>query len=428
VVELLDHLLDALEHAHAGDIIHRDIKPANILYDRFKRPMLADFGAALMRQRDTRLTTQGEAIGSTGYMSPEQARGHAVDARSDLYSVAVLAFEMLTGRRPFEEEDALATALAQIEKPVPRLPDELKHWQAFFYRALAVNPEHRYTSAASMRAAIHAVQRGGATGDDKPWNKRIIAAAVLALVLVGIAFAIGRSKRPVEPAPVAANATKSIPAIDKPSPEQSDAKADSVAAAGPVDSGKAKEPALGDRFSDPKGPQMVVAKVPTHLHEGLAVTAAAVDPALYQRYMKDTGHQKYLHCEAGPVGAQGCLDLALGNDMARWLSKQTGERYRVPSRGELDSSIAHVATSSGYAWTDTCNEVRVARSRNAAQRGWAKVRKAFGKPKPVQYDVRCDGHFTLKLDGKGEIAKAQGSSAPETVVVLVRDMTKLAGS
>jgi hypothetical protein len=421
VVELLDHLLDALEHAHASDIIHRDIKPANILYDRFKRPMLADFGAAFMRQRDTRLTTHGQAIGSTGYMSPEQARGHAVDARSDLYSVAVLAFELLTGRRPFEEEDALATALAQIEKPVPRLPDELRHWQSFFYRALAVNPEHRYSSASSMRAAIHAVQRGGATGGDKPWGRLVLGTAVLALVLVGIAFAIGRSKKQVEPALVA-SATKSVPAASKPS------SAASVAGAVPIEPAKPKEPAAGDRFSDPKGPDMVVAKAPTHLHEGLAVTAAAIDPSLYQRYMKETGHKKYLHCEAGPVGAQGCLDLPLGNDMARWLSKETGERYRVPSRGELDSSIGHVARSSGYAWTDTCNQVRVARSRNAAQRGWAKVRKAFGKPKPVEYDVRCDGHFTLKLDGKGGSAKAQQGSGPETVVVLVRDMDKLGGS
>jgi serine/threonine protein kinase len=123
VVALLDNLLDALAHAHAADIIHRDIKPANILFDRHGRPLLADFGAAFMRKRDARLTSHGHAIGSSGFMSPEQARGMAVDARSDLYSVAVLAFELLTGKMPFEGEDALSTALAQIEQPVPLCPN-----------------------------------------------------------------------------------------------------------------------------------------------------------------------------------------------------------------------------------------------------------------------------------------------------------------
>jgi hypothetical protein len=427
VVALLDHLLDALEHAHGADIIHRDIKPANILFDRFKRPMLADFGAAFMRQRETRLTTHGEAIGSSGYMSPEQARGHAVDARSDLYSVAVLAFELLTGQRPFEGEDALSTALAQIEKPVPRLPEALRHWQSFFYRALAVNPEHRYVSAASMRAAIHALPRGGGAYGDWRWKTWLLPLLATALVLAGIAFAIGRPKPPAAPVTVAQKHKSMVPGTQTPPVVQ--ATASSVAAATPpVEAEKPKEAAVGDRFSDPNGPEMVVAKAPTHAHGGLAITAAAVDAPLYQRFMKATGHRKYLRCEAGPVGAQGCLDLATGNDIARWLSKETGERYRVPSRGELDAGIAQVVRSKGYAWTGTCNEVRVARPRNAAQRGWSKVRKAFGKPKPVEYDLRCDGHFTLKLDGEGKQAIARVDAVPEAVVVLVREMKKSTGT
>ena len=125
VIALLENLLDALGHAHGLDIIHRDIKPANILFDQHGRPLLADFGAALMRRRTTRLTSHGGAIGSSGYMSPEQARGQEVDARSDLYSTAVLAFELLTARRPFEGPDDLSVAIAQTEQPVPKLPDTL---------------------------------------------------------------------------------------------------------------------------------------------------------------------------------------------------------------------------------------------------------------------------------------------------------------
>jgi len=96
----------------------------------------------------------------------------------------------------------------------------------------------------------------------------------------------------------------------------------------------------------------------------------------------------------------------------------------VPTRGELGESIAQVARSNAYAWTGTCNEVRVARQTNAAQRGWARVRRAFGKPKPVQYDLRCEGYYTLKLDGRGEVAKAHEAAAPETVIVLVSDLRK----
>lgn len=154
VAELLDAILTALAHAHASGIVHRDIKPENILFDRNERPLLADFGAALRRDR-TRLTDEGMAIGSTGYMSPEQARGAEVDARSDLYSIAVLGWELLTGELPFDGPDALAIAMAQFEQPVPTLPGHLAHWQGFFDRALAYEPAWRFGSAAAMQDALH---------------------------------------------------------------------------------------------------------------------------------------------------------------------------------------------------------------------------------------------------------------------------------
>ena len=113
VTALLDDLLDALAHAHVQGIVHRDIKPENILFDTERRPHLADFGAAL-RPSKSRLTGEGMVMGSTGYMSPEQARGQDVDARSDLYSLAVVAFELLTGKPPFGGADDLAIALRRV--------------------------------------------------------------------------------------------------------------------------------------------------------------------------------------------------------------------------------------------------------------------------------------------------------------------------
>ncbi|MEO6172364.1 MAG: protein kinase, partial [Arenimonas sp.] len=199
VIALLENLLDALTHAHALDIIHRDIKPANILFDQHGRPLLADFGAALMRRRTTRLTSHGGAIGSSGYMSPEQARGQEVDARSDLYSTAVLAFELLMGRRPFEGADALSVAIAQTEQPVPTLPEPLRHWQSFFNQALAVNPEKRFADANAMRLAIRTLRQTEAE-PTRARPRNVFAIVLSTIVLLGaIAFAYTQWKQSAEP-------------------------------------------------------------------------------------------------------------------------------------------------------------------------------------------------------------------------------------
>jgi len=99
--QILEALLSALAFAHARGVIHRDVKAENVLFDESERPLLADFGIALRRGHGTRVTLTGLAIGSTAYMAPEQARGQQVDPRSDLYSVGVLAWEMLTGQLPY---------------------------------------------------------------------------------------------------------------------------------------------------------------------------------------------------------------------------------------------------------------------------------------------------------------------------------------
>jgi hypothetical protein len=416
VVALLDTLLDALGHAHAADIVHRDIKPANILFDRHKRPLLADFGAAFMRQRATRITSHGTAIGSSGYMSPEQARGLAVDARSDLYSTAVLAFELLTGKLPFEGSDGLATALAQLEQPVPRLPDPLRHWQAFFYRALAVNPEHRYTSAAAMRAAIHKLKPSTRPG----WRRPVIAVALAAGVIAigALAVTTWRSRDHAEAVPVVSSKVSSDHRTA--SAVQAREPVPAVATA-PVAASTKGSTVVGDRFADSGGPDLVVAQAAKGSHRGLAVMASPLSASLYRRFAAARG-RKPVSCAGPAAPAQGCLDLTTSNEVASWLSKATGERYRVPTRAQLEASLAQVAAAPVHAWTSTCNEVRVARPENVARRSWARVRKWVGKPKPVQYDLRCEGHFTLKLDHRGAAADVRSRAAPDTVVVLVREI------
>lgn len=181
--KLLTCLLDALGYAHGKGIVHRDIKPANVLFDEHGTPQLADFGVAIRTLNSERLTQVGLTVGSTGYMSPEQARGMPVDARSDLYSVGVLAYELLTGSLPFRGADAFEVAIAQLEQNVPRLPKERAHWQGFIDKALARQPAQRFQNAAEMSTALDRIP------DAPPLiaGRRLAIAAVVGALAIGLA-------------------------------------------------------------------------------------------------------------------------------------------------------------------------------------------------------------------------------------------------
>jgi len=159
VLGVMHALTEALGCAHDHGIVHRDVKPENVLFDKLDRPMLADFGIALTGSHQPRVTREGATIGSSGYMSPEQARGQSIDGRSDLYSLGVVCYELLTGELPFEGSDALAVALAHIEKPVPRLPVTRRIWQPLIDKALAKHPDERFQSAEEMTAALEVIAR-----------------------------------------------------------------------------------------------------------------------------------------------------------------------------------------------------------------------------------------------------------------------------
>jgi serine/threonine-protein kinase PpkA len=155
--QILEALLSALAYAHSRGVVHRDVKAENVLFDEAERPMLTDFGIALRRGYGSRVTTAGMAVGSTAYMAPEQARGTEVDLRADLYSLGVLAWEMLTGSLPYQADDGLSMVLKHAQDPIPRLPPHLAHWQRFFDRALAKQPNDRYTDAQEMLEAMRNV-------------------------------------------------------------------------------------------------------------------------------------------------------------------------------------------------------------------------------------------------------------------------------
>ena len=148
---------DALQAAHEHGIVHRDLKPSNILLTRDDRPLLMDFGVALVGTR-TRLTRAGTAVGTPEYMSPEQAQGLAVDARSDVYSLGILMYEMLTGNVPYVGDTPLATLYQHVHQSVPELTDAGRPLPAWLTQvveqALAKQPEDRYQTAGQMAVTI----------------------------------------------------------------------------------------------------------------------------------------------------------------------------------------------------------------------------------------------------------------------------------
>ena len=210
-VEVLRSLLSALEYAHARGIVHRDVKAENVLFDNADRPLLTDFGIALSKRDSTRITTAGLAVGSGGYMAPEQARGEVVDGRADLYSVGVLAYELLTGHLPFQAADPLALALMHAQDPVPRLPAEKKHWQPFIDRAMAKSPDNRYRNAQQMLGALNQIAAGKRAepminpelvkGVFERWWKPVLATASAALLAaVAIVWLMDGRDEPETPA------------------------------------------------------------------------------------------------------------------------------------------------------------------------------------------------------------------------------------
>jgi eukaryotic-like serine/threonine-protein kinase len=144
----------ALDALHAGGVVHRDLKPGNVMLREDGSIALIDFGLSKDAAQRLDLTERGLIFGTPHYMSPEQGHGEPTDARSDLYSLGVILYEMLTGGKPYRAENPMAVIYKHRKEPVPQLAEGLEGLQPMLERLLAKRPEERFGSALEAAQAL----------------------------------------------------------------------------------------------------------------------------------------------------------------------------------------------------------------------------------------------------------------------------------
>jgi serine/threonine-protein kinase PpkA len=195
-LELVEAVAGCLDFVHRRGVVHRDIKPGNILFHADGTPKLSDFGIAKELADDQEGTMDGSCLGSPYYLSPEQAEGRPLDGRSDIYSLGIVFYQMLTGRRPYAEGSHIETIVAHLSHPIPVLPERFARYQRLLEDMIAKDPADRIASAAALVERVRALRAAeaptGALGPDG--------------VVAAVASRAGRAHMPVALALLAAGA------------------------------------------------------------------------------------------------------------------------------------------------------------------------------------------------------------------------------
>jgi serine/threonine-protein kinase len=202
VARIVERIAEALDYAHNRGVVHRDLKPGNILFDERGKAYLSDFGIAKLADATMKLTGTG-IIGTPAYMSPEQARANTeLDRRSDVYSLGVMVFELLTGEMPFKARDAVGLLLAHVNEPVPDIrktrPDLPRESDALIKRAMAKKPEDRYPTTGELANDLSKIatkpSKGRAPVPPSPFGRGVGGEG-------GMAAAAAKPKTPPPPPP-----------------------------------------------------------------------------------------------------------------------------------------------------------------------------------------------------------------------------------
>jgi serine/threonine protein kinase len=160
VVKYVANVARALDYAHRSGVVHRDIKPSNVLIDEHGEVLLTDFGIAKIVEdsKSTQLTAAGSILGTPAYMSPEQAQGSGIDGRSDIYSLGVVLYELLTGEPPYQGETPYAVVLKHVSDPLPpprqKNPDIPEIFERIVFKTMAKSPEDRFKTADDLARAL----------------------------------------------------------------------------------------------------------------------------------------------------------------------------------------------------------------------------------------------------------------------------------
>jgi serine/threonine protein kinase len=382
-IRILSRVLDALHHAHAQGVVHRDIKPSNVHLMSDGTVKLMDFGLARVMVADT-LTASGNVLGTPHYASPEQLKGESVDGRSDIYSTGVMAYEMLSGRRPFEPDNSSLSSviIKVIQEPAAPMDTDMSRMlpeiESIVSRAMAKQPGERFQSADEMRVAlvnfleqsrakISAIEsHGGSTvihavpksipamplSDAVPTPSRKLwwAGGAAAVVVVGLLIA-APSRQMDTPSAISADVAAA------PAPQTPSSAPATTPAAAASSGTTAKPPAATPPASSGQAPAPPAAIAPSATPRDLVLSAKAmfsstdanVAPGLRFRMLQE-----------GPNGT--ALDVDHAKDFV------TGDRVRFAFEANIDGYLYVAQQGTSGNWTVLFPNPQINGGRNSVKR------------------------------------------------------------
>ncbi len=280
VVRVLAGVARALGYAHQRGFVHRDVAPGNVLFDINDNPVLTDFGIARAVTKTSRITNAGVSVGTSHYMSPEQARGGEVDGRSDIYSLGALAYEALTGNPPYNGEDGFAIAYAHVFEPVPRLPEEKQRWQGLIDKSMAKDPSERYQNTEEFLAELSRLEplsRAPASSSAATLNMALPAGLVVPVTATSTPVAVPASGA------AAASAAATSPPASAPAAQRESSVAEPALADLPTGPGRAVHITKPNPLSAARAPRGPVPKAVWIVLGTLMLGAILVTMGIWQQ-------------------------------------------------------------------------------------------------------------------------------------------------